>query len=68
MLARMFGPELTWRNLAPRLRRGRKGLDMVEILLGLALLGAIVAVVYRLLGSAILDFGQRIISTLFSWG
>ena len=67
MLARMFGRQLTWQNLAPRLLRGRKGLDMVEILLGLALLGAIVAVVYRLLGSAILAFGQRIISTLFSW-
>lgn len=64
----MFGRQLTWQNLAPRLLQGRKGLDMVEILLGLALLGAIVAVVYRLLGSAILDFGRRIIGTLFSWG
>jgi hypothetical protein len=64
----MFGRKLTWQNVAPRLLQGRKGLDMVEILLGLALLGAIVAVVYRLLGSAILDFGRRIISTLFSWG
>jgi len=66
-LARMFGRQWTWQNLASRLRQGRQGLDMVEILLGLALLGAIVAVVYRLLGSAILEFGQQIISTLFSW-
>lgn len=52
----------TLRNV---LRRGRRGIDMIEILLGLAILGVIVAAVFQLLGGAIKDFATETIGTLF---
>ncbi|MEM3790541.1 MAG: hypothetical protein QW260_05600 [Thermoproteota archaeon] len=45
-----------------------RGLETVEILLVLGILGLILAGILYLLGGAFTNFANNIIATLFSWG